>query len=216
MKTILSFLILCLVWINANAQKIYSTPFYVGLDVVKGLPSYVFPDKYFIRKTAIIEPYVRFNRQKPRRSILLSAGFANGSSKVDTSLQIHSHQFQGVYFKMAFEATNRRRPLSVGVGPMLSIAGFKGNYQIKGPTFGDYHGSLHIKDILAYGAEGYVAYDLTLNKKLSLRFLIRNTIAIRTGADFSPDYFPGIGYTKDMSMYMLSGGFSTQLFFRCK
>ena len=216
MKTILSFLILSLVWMNAHAQKIDSAPFYVGIDVVKGIPSYVFPEKYFIRKTVIIEPYVRFSRQKPRRSILFSAGFANGSSKVDTSLQISSHQFQGVYFKMAFEATNRKRPLSVGVGPMLSIAGFKGRYQLKGPTFGDYNSDFHIKDILAFGVEGYLAYDLPLNKKLSLRFLIRHTIAIRTGDTFSPDYFPGIGYTKDMPKYMVSGGFSTQLYFRCK
>ncbi|MCF2446153.1 hypothetical protein L0657_19505 [Dyadobacter sp. CY345] len=216
MKTLFSSLILSLFWINANAQKIYSTPFYVGLDVLKGLPSYVFPEKYFIRKTAIIEPYIRFNRQKPRRSILFSAGFANGSSKVDTSLQIRSHQFQGVYFKMAFEATNQRIPLSVGVGPMLSIAGFKGKYQFKGPTFGDYTNNFHIKEIMAFGAEGYLAYDLSLNKKLSLRFLIRNTLAIRSGDTFYPDFFPGIGYTKDMPKYMVSGGFSTQLYFRCK
>jgi len=216
MKALLSFLIVCTVSMNANAQKIYSTPVYIGLDVVKGIPSYVFPEKYFIRKTVIIEPYVRFNRQKPGKSILISAGFAKGSSKVDSSRQVNSNQFQGIYFKMAFEASNRRIPISGGVGPMFSISGFKGKYQFKGPTFGDYTNSFHEKENLAFGAEGYVAYDLALNKKLSLRFLIRNAIAIRPGDISPPDYFPGIGYTKDMSQLLFSGGFSTQLFFRCK
>jgi len=216
MKALFSFLIVCLVSINASAQKIYSTPVYVGIDVVKGIPSYVFPEKYFIRKTLVIEPYVRFNRQKPGKSILISAGFAKGSSKIDPSRQVSSQQFQGIYFKMAFEASNRRIPISGGVGPMFSISGFKSNYQFKGPTFGDYTGSFHEKESLAFGAEGYVAYDLKLNKKLSLRFLIRNAIAIRPGDMPPPDYYPGIGYTKDMSQLLFSGGFSTQLFFRCK
>jgi len=216
MKTLLSSLILSILWVNSYAQKIYSTPVYVGLDVVKGIPSYVFPEKYFIKKTIMIEPYVRFNRQKPGKSILISAGFANGSSKVDTSRQINTHQFQGIYFKMAFEARNSRIPISGGVGPMLSIAGFKGKYKFKGPTFGDYNGSFHEKENMAFGVEGYVAYDLALSKKLSLRFLIRNAIALRSGDSFAADYFPGIGYTKDMSQLLFSGGFSTQLFFRCK
>jgi len=215
MKAILYFLILSLAFSKAHAQQIQA-PFYIGIDVVKGIPSYVFPEKYFIRKTVVIEPYIRFGTQKPRRSILISAGFAHGSSKVDTSRSISTHQFQGIYLKMAFEATNRQIPLSVGVGPMFSIAGFKGKYQFKGPTFGDYTADFNEKGSLAFGAEAYLAYDVPLNKKLSLRFLIRNAIALRSKDTFAPDYFPGIGYTRDMSQLLFSGGFSTQLFFRCK
>ena len=216
MKRLIFLIIMHLVWIHGNTQKIYSTPVYLGLDVVKGIPSYIFPDQYFIRKTVIIEPYVRFSMQKPRRSMLIGAGFASGNSKKDTSLQVSDQKFQGVYFKVGFEKKNKNRPMSIGIGPILSIAGFKGNYHFKGPAFGDYHATFSDKKNIAFGAEGYMTYDLPLNKKFSLRFLARSVIAMRTRGTISPDYYPGIGYTREMQKFLFSGGFTTQLFFRCK
>lgn len=216
MKRLILLVIMNLVWVRGNAQKIYSTPVYLGLDVVKGIPSYVFPDKYFIRNTMIIEPYVRFNTQKPRRSILIGAGYASGHSKTDTSRQISNQKFSGVYFKVGFEKKNIRMPMSIGIGPILSIAGFKANYQFKGPTFGDYKATFRDNKNLAIGAEGYMTYDLPLSERFSLRFLGRAVIAARTGGTISPDYYPGIGYTRDLQKFLFSGGFTTQLFFRCK
>lgn len=216
MRPLIILVIMNLVWIHGNAQKIYSTPVYLGLDVVKGIPSYIFPDQYFIRNTMIIEPYVRFNTQKPRRSMLIGAGYASGHSKTDTSLQISNQKFSGVYFKVGFEKKNRTRPMSIGIGPILSIAGFKGNYHFKGATFGDYNATFYDKKNIAFGAEGYMTYDLPLSEKFSLRFLARSVIAMRTRGTISPDYYPGIGYTRDLQKFLFSGGLTTQLFFRYK
>ncbi|MDQ6477604.1 hypothetical protein [Dyadobacter sp. LHD-138] len=216
MRALIILVVMNLTWINGSAQKIYSTPVYLGLDIVKGIPSYILPDQYFIRKTVIIEPYVRFNTQKTRRSMLIGAGFASGNSKTDTALQISNQKFQGVYFKVGFEKKNRTRPMSIGIGPILSIAGFKGNYHFKGATFGDYNATFYDKKNIAFGAEGYMTYDLPLNKKFSLRFLARSVIAMRTRGTISPDYYPGIGHTRYMQKFLVSGGFTTQLFFRCK
>jgi hypothetical protein len=216
MRVLILLIIMNLTWRYGHAQKIYSSPVYLGLDIGKSIPSYIFSDHYFIKKTTIVEPYIRYNRQKPRKSILLGAGFASGNSKIDTSRQTSPQKFQGVYFKMGFETKNISRPMSIGLGPILSIAGFKGNYQFKGPTFGDYNATFHDKKNFSLGAEGYMTYDLSLSKKLSLRFLARSAVAVRANGTLSPDYYPGIGYTKYMQKILFSGGVSTQLFFRCK
>lgn len=214
-KRILLF-ILNLVCFSGNAQEITedSKPVYIGLDLVKGLTSYVFTDKYFIRNTVIIEPYLKFASNNPLKHLIISGGIVHGSSQIKLSQIPQFQNFQGVYIKMAFENQYRRFPLRFGYGPLLSFAGFKGEYSFKGPTFGDYTANFTDDQNFAIGAETYLAYDWKLNMKLILRFQARAAVAMRMTGDISPDYFPGIGITQGMSGFLLSPGFSTQLFFR--
>ncbi|GLU50689.1 hypothetical protein [Dyadobacter frigoris] len=216
MKKSVLLIIMSLVSLCGNAQEAIedSKLVYIGLDLVKSLPSYVFPDKYLIRNTVIIEPYVIFPGKDPRKHWVLSGGFAQGTSKIDTTQISQSQKFQGVYIKMAFENQYKRIPLRFGYGPIISFSGFRGKYTFKGPTFGDYTGSFTDDQNFAFGAEAYLAYDLKLNKKLMLRFQIRTTMAVRMSGNISPDYFPGVGITKGLNSFLISPGFSTQLFYK--
>lgn len=216
MRKSILLIIVSLVWLNGNAQDIVedSKPVYIGIDVAKGLTSYVLADKYFIRNTVIIEPYIRFASKNPLKYWVLSGGFAKGTSKIDTT-QISQYQnFKGVYIKMAFENQYKRIPLRFGYGPLVSLAGFRGHYTFKGPTFGDYTGDFTDKQNFAFGFETYLAYDLKLNKKLMLRLQIRTAMAFRVTGNISPDYFPGVGITKGLNALLISPGFSTQLFYK--
>lgn len=216
MKKNLLLIIMCLVWFSGNAQNDIEDPkpVYIGLDVVKSLPSYVFPNKYLITRTVILEPYIIFSGIEPNKHWMLSGGFAHGTSNIDPDLISKAQRFQGVYFKMAFENQYKRIPLRFGYGPLISIAGFRGQYTFKGPTFGDYTGNFTDDQNFAFGAETYLAYDLKLSKKLMLRFQLRTAIAVRMSGNISPDYFPGIGITKGLNSFLISPGFSTQLFYK--
>ncbi|MCF0056716.1 hypothetical protein [Dyadobacter sp. CY356] len=216
MKKKILLIIVSLVWLNGNAQDIVkeSKPVYLGIDLTKGLTSYVFADKYFIRNTVIVEPYVRFASKNPLRYWVLSGGFAKGTSKIDTTQISQSQKFKGLYIKLAFENQYQRVPLRFGYGPIISFSGFRGKYTFKGPTYGDYTGDFKDDQNFAFGAEIYLAYDYILNKKLVLRFQARTTIAIRMSGNISPDYFPGVGITKDLNSFLVSPGLSAQLFFK--
>ncbi len=217
MKKSVLLIIMSLVWLSGNAQELVEgKSVYVGLDLTKSLPSYIFSNKYFISKSIIIEPYVRFSAKDTRKYWVLSGGFAHGTSKIDTTQISPSQKFQGIYFKLAFEHVYKRIQLRFGYGPIISFSGFRGKYTFKGPTFGDYNGKFKDDQNFAFGAESYLAFDRTLSSKLSLRIQARMAVAIRMSGNVSPDYFPGVGITQGLDSFLISPGLSAQLFYRVR
>ena len=121
--------------------------------------------------------------------------------------------FQGIYFKASYEVKNRRIPLHAGIGLIISVADFDARYRFKGPTFGDYEGTFDQRRI-AVGVEGNFSYDVSLNKRILLRFLVRGSVAAQSGNDVYIRYFPGIGYNVGIKNLLMSGGFASQLYYR--
>ncbi|KAA0990111.1 hypothetical protein [Dyadobacter aurulentus] len=220
MNRLVCLLFLSMLVSNANAQETEKSPHYLGIDIINSIPTYLFPNRYFIRKTIIIEPYYLLPIKKPNRGFLIGAGFADGSTH-EYSFHYPSQHFRGVYFRMAYEIKKTQgwqKMLRVGYGPVLSFAGYSGNYRFAGPAFGDYNGSFHEKGQVALGTEGYVAYDINLNKKLFLRLLIRNVIGARTKPSVYAQYFPGLGYGFPWAnnRFLYSANFSVGLFHKVR
>ena len=105
--------------------------------------------------------------------------------------------------------------MSIGFGPIISFASFKGKYKFEGPAFGDYEGDFRDKDNIAAGINGYVTYDVNFNERLSLRVLLQGSITARKGI-INPYYYPGLGFTKGNGQMMFSPGITTQLFFKVR
>lgn len=215
MKIIVAHLVVVLLGFKTYAQKDSTRARYFGLDVINSVPTYVLPNWYYIRKTIIIEPYYRFDIKRPDACVVIGAGFAKGSTRQYNEFD-PSQNFRGAYFRASYEFKHRRRFISVGYGPIISFAGYSGNFVFKGPTFGDYEGSFRESNNVAIGWEGYVAYDLKLSRDLSLRFLLRNVMGRRTKASVYVQYYPGFGYTPPLlnNRFLYSGGLSFQLYYK--
>ncbi|MCE7068101.1 hypothetical protein [Dyadobacter sp. CY326] len=211
MRKLSLMLLLSFLAINVNAQQA-KNHWYIGLDAFKGIPSYVLPNKFVLKNTFIIEPLVRMDVQDSRKSVVFGAGYAKGTTKV-ISEQIPFQNFRGFYIKASYEVKNLNRPMHIGIGPIISLSDFNGNYRFKGPVFGDYEGSVHEKRI-AFGAEGNFSYDVRVSKKIALRLLLRGSVATHPSSNMYIQYFPGIGYNKGIDNILVSGGFATQLYYR--
>ncbi len=193
---------------------------YIGLDVINSLPSFIFSNKYYIRNTAIIEPYYLFDLKKPGRRLYFGAGFARGDTRQYNDFN-PSQAFKGTYLRAAYEVRrmrNTRRILYAGYGPLISIAGYKGSYHFKGPTFGDYEGQFSETNNVALGFEGYFGFDFKLAKDWLLRLTFRNVMGRRTAADTHVQYFPGFGYTIEglNNRFLYSGGISLQIHYKIR
>lgn len=197
--------------LNAHAQQTQKR-WLVGLDVFKGIPSYLFPNKLLLKNTFIIEPLVQLDLPNSRKGFVFGAGYAKGQTKV-ISEHIPSQNFQGIYLKASYEVKNTRRPMHAGIGPIISVADFDARYRFKGFTFGDYEGTFEQRRI-AVGVEGNVSYDIPLNKRILLRLLLRGSFAAQSGNDVYIRYFPGIGYNVGIKNLLMSGGFASQLYYR--
>lgn len=193
---------------------------YIGLDVINSLPSVVFAKGYYIRNTAIIEPYYLVDLKKPGRRLYLGAGFASGSTHQYTDFS-PSQAFRGTYLRAAYEVRRMRsihRILYAGYGPVVSIAGYNGKYHFNGPTFGDYEGQFRERNNVALGFEGYFGFDFKLAKNWLLRLTFRNVMGRRTAADTYVKYFPGFGYTIEglNNRFLYSGGLSLQIHYKIR
>lgn len=211
----LTVIFLCGFTSYAQEDTIKSSHF--GIDVINSAPTYVLPDWYYIRKTIIIEPYYRFDIKRRDASFVIGAGFAKGSTRQYNEFDPSQH-FQGTYVRGSYEFKHRRKFISVGYGPIVSIAGYHGKFAFKGPTFGDYEGTFREKNNVAIGWEGYIAYDLKLGRHLSLRFLLRNVMGRRSKASVYVQYYPGFGYTPPLlnNRFLYSGGLSFQLYYKVR
>jgi hypothetical protein len=183
----------------------------IGLDVLQSIPSFVLNEKYFIQKTLIIEPVLMIPGKRSRKSILISPGFTTGSTDRNTKEFISYQQFRGVYLKLGLETENRYAPLSLGFGPVISFASFKGRYRFPGSAFGAYEGNFKDADNIAAGVNGYLTYNIKLSEKWLLRFLVQGTVSLRKGT-IKPFYYPGLGFTKGNASTFFSPGFSAQVF----
>lgn len=193
---------------------------YIGFDVINSLPSFIFSKKYYIRNTAIIEPYYLLDLKEPGRRLYLGAGFASGSTHqyVDSD---PSQAFRGTYFRAAYEVRrlrSRRRIIYAGYGPIISMAGYEGKFRIKGPAFGDYEGRFKETNNVAFGFEGYFGFDFKLANDWLLRLTFRNVMGRRTNADTYVQYFPGFGYTPEgfNNRFLYSGGISLQIHYKIR
>lgn len=193
---------------------------YIGLDVINSLPSFIFSNKYYIRNTAIIEPYYLFDLKKPGRRLCLGGGFAGGDTRQYNDFS-PSQAFRGTYLRAAYEVRrmrSTRRILYAGYGPLISIAGYKGRYHFKGPTFGDFEGRFAETNNVALGFEGYFGFDFNLASNWLLRLTFRNVMGRRTKADTYVQYFPGFGYTPEglNNRFLYSGGLSLQIHYKIR
>jgi hypothetical protein len=209
-----------MLYFNANAQDTVVRSQYLGIDMINSVPTYIFLKKYYLRKTVIVEPYYLLDIKKPNRGFLIGAGFADGSTR-EYSVHDPSQHFKGIYFRAAYEIKKRGgwlKMLRVGYGPVVSFAAYRGTYKFEGPAFGDYEGSFHEKGHVAFGTEGYLAYDANLSKKLFVRFLVRNVIGARTKSSIYAQYFPGIGYgfPGANNRFLYSGSFSIALYYKVR
>jgi hypothetical protein len=204
----------------AHSQDTLRKEVYVGLDVINSLPSYTFPNKYYIRNTIIIEPYSLLDLPRINRRLYLGAGFASGSTRqyVDNDPSQH---FKGAYLRAAYEikkVRNPRKMIRIGYGPVLAIAGYEGKFRFKGPTFGDYEGRFRETKNFAMGIEAYFGYDFKLANDWLLRLTFRNVMGRRTAADTNVQYFPGFGYTISgvNNRFLYSGGLSVQIHYKIR
>jgi hypothetical protein len=193
---------------------------YIGLDVINSLPSFIFPNKYYIRNTPIIEPYYLLDLKKTGRRLYFRAGFASGNTRQYNDFN-PSQAFRGTYLRAAYEVRrlrNTRRIFYAGYGPVISIAGYKGKFHFKGPTFGDYEGRFEATNNVAFGVEGYFGFDFNLANDWLLRLTFRNVMGWRTAADTRVQYFPGFGYTIEglNNRFLYSGGLSLQIHYKIR
>lgn len=193
---------------------------YIGLDVINSLPSVIFSKGYYIRNSAIIEPYYLLDLKKPGRKLYLGAGFATGSTHqyVDSD---PSQAFRGTYVRAAYEVRrlrSTRRIIYGGYGPVIAIAGYDGKFRFKGPTFGDYEGRFKETNNVALGVEAYFGFDFKLANNWLLRLTFRNVMGRRTKADTYVQYFPGFGYTPAgfNNRFLYSGGLSLQIHYKIR
>jgi hypothetical protein len=184
---------------------------HIGVDVLQSVPSFVFNKSYFIQNTLILEPVLMIPGKTARRSILISPGFTTGSTDKNSKEFISYQQFTGVYLKLGLETANSFAPVSMGFGPVISFASFKGRYRFPGPAFGDYEGNFKDSDNIAAGVNGYITYNLKLTEKWFVRFLVQGTISLRKGT-IEPFYYPGLGFSKGNASTLFSPGFSAQVF----
>ncbi|WP_353723084.1 hypothetical protein [Dyadobacter sp. 676] len=221
MKGLAIFIVFINACFTAQAQDtLASRASYIGLDVINSLPSFVLPKDYYIRNTTIIEPYYLLDLKKPGRRLYLGAGFANGSTRQHSDFN-PSQSFRGTYLRAAYEVRrmrSTRRILYAGYGPVIAIAGYKGKYRFKGPTFGDYEGGFREINNIALGFEGYFGFDFKLAKDWLLRLTFRNIMGRRTAADTYVQYFPGFGYTPEgvNNRFLYSGGLSMQIHYKIR
>ncbi|MGG7665824.1 hypothetical protein [Dyadobacter sp. BHUBP1] len=193
---------------------------YMGLDVINSVPSFIFSNKYYIRNTFIAEPYYLLDLKKPGRRLYFGAGFASGDTRQYNDFN-PSQAFKGTYLRAAYEVRrmrSTRRILYAGYGPVISIAGYKGSYRFKGPTFGDYEGRFKETNNVALGFEGYFGFDFNLASNWLLRLTFRNVMGRRTKADTYVQYFPGFGYTPEgfNNRFLYSGGLSLQIHYKIR
>ncbi|SEJ44064.1 hypothetical protein SAMN05216327_110138 [Dyadobacter sp. SG02] len=193
---------------------------YIGLDVINSLPSFIFPDKYYIRNAPIIEPYYMRDLKKPGRRLYFGAGFASGDTHQYTDFS-PSQAFKGTYLRAAYEVRrmrSTRRILYAGYGPVISIAGYHGKFHFNGPTFGDYEGRFKETNNVAFGIEGYFGFNFNLANNWLLRLTFRNVMGRRTAADTYVQYFPGFGYTIEglNNRFLYSGGLSLQIHYKIR
>lgn len=202
----------------AHSQDTLRKEVYVGLDVVNSLPSYIFPNKYYIRKTVIIEPYYMVDLPRPNRRLFLGAGFAKGSTNQFEDHDPPQH-FKGAYFRAAYEikkTRNHLKMLRIGYGPVIAVAGYEGSFRFKGSTFGDYQGHFKETNNIALGIEAYFGQDFKLSDRWIARITVRNVLGRRTAADSYVQYFPGFGYTPAgvNNRFLYSGGVSVQIHYK--
>lgn len=221
MKRFTMLIVLIASSIGAQAQDtLAKRASYIGLDVINSLPSFIFPNKYYINNTPIIEPYYLQHLKKQGRRLYLGAGFSNGSTRQYSDFD-PSQAFRGTYLRAAYEVRrmrSTRRILYAGYGPVISIAGYNGKFHFKGPTFGDYEGRFRETNNIALGFEGYFGFDFNLANDWLLRLTFRNVMGRRTAADTYVQYFPGFGYTMEglNNRFLYSGGLSLQIHYKIR
>ncbi len=188
---------------------------FVGIDIFKSLPSFVIGEKYFTQNTIVVEPSLKIEGTSPQKFLLFSFGFVSGSTNKNIWNLIDYEHFQGFYFKTGFETRNKRVPLSIGFGPIMSVTTFKGNYKFMGPTFGDYQGSFS-EATFAIGLHGYLAYDFTTGKNSLIRVSGQISTTLING-DIDPYYYPGLGFSGKIGSILLStGGLTAQFFYKVR
>lgn len=187
----------------------------LGLDVFQSIPSFVLREKYFTHNTLVVEPTLRMNGKLPRKFILLSAGYVNGSTTKNPMYPGTRENFQGIYFKAGFETSHTRFPLRIGYGPLVSWSVYSGRHLFEGPVFGDYKHHFRYNN-LAAGVHGYLGYDFTTGKKSFIRISGQISTALRMG-ELEPSYYPGMGVSvsSDLIIYA-TGGITAQFFYRIR
>lgn len=187
----------------------------LGVDIFKSLPSFIINEKYFTQKTVVVEPSVQIQGKSSRKSLMFSFGFVSGSTNKNTLNFINRQHFQGLYFKTGFETRHKLIPLSIGVGPVISMNFLKGTYEFKGPTFGDYQGEFADQSI-ALGIHGYLAYDFTTGKKSFMRVSGQASTVLFNGK-IDPYYYPGLGLSAKVERGLVSvGGITAQFFYQLR
>lgn len=220
MKQFIFMIMLALSAFPAISQDSLRRGQYLGIDVINSIPSFIFPDHYYIRNTIIVEPYYLLDLARPTRRLHTGAGFASGTTHQHNAFD-PPQRFRGTYFRIAYEVKKAHKPLHalrLGYGPILSLAGYHGKFSFEGPTFGDYKGHFKETNNVALGIDGYFAYDFTLHKDWLLRLTLRNVVGLRGAASSYVQYFPGFGYTPPgfNNRLLYSGGMSLQIHYKIR
>lgn len=201
------------VYSQTEVDDFEKTTVSVGIDVFKNLPPLLLGDSYFIQNAIIIEPSLRINH-KAGRAWLIHLGLMKASTNKNLEIEnILSPNIRGVYLKAGWEREfEKRKSMVVGWNGMLSLASYDGILQLSGPTFGDYRGSFSDNNNVAVGVEMYFAHNSSLKGKWNLRTQARMTLALRSGGEIKPFYYPGVGVTEDMIGVLCSVGVTFQVF----
>lgn len=219
MKVLFYIVVVMLFFLQANAQENIPEPIkreiHIGLDIFQSIPPFLIGKKYFIQNAIIIEPSIRIEGKRPRKSFVFSPGFTSGSTNKNSYEFISYEKFQGFYMKMGYETRNANVPMSIGFGPVISFASFKGRYKFEGPAFGDYEGDFTKEKNVAIGMNGYLTYDLKFSEKMFMRFLLQGTVAFRNGK-INPYYYPGLGRFLGLDKLFFSPGLTAQLYFKVR
>lgn len=201
---------------SQSSFPIRGKPVSLGLEVLQSIPSFVFSEKYWIQKTIVVEPTLKFE-VSDSKALLFTLGYVRGSTDMHEEVdKIPILKFGGSYFKVGFERSSRSKfPLTFGYGPIVSLPVYSGVFRFEGPVFGDYEGRIKNELHFAMGIHACVAVNANLNSRCSLRLYQQTAFLLKAGA-LRPLYYPGVGFTQTgkSAIFGLNGGL--QFFYRLK